>query len=156
VIQSEGVMGLLDPYYRAIRGVPSQLSSPLGMSDMVAEMAMSGGGGGSYDANGNRWEQLAARRAQNRYGWGPQDFRYIDWIIGGGGPNDVVAESRWNPNAVNPSSGAYGIPQILPQAHPESLGLNPSQQVNWLLRYIQQRYGTPQAAYAFKSDKGWY
>ena len=154
----EGVMGLLEPYYRAIRAVPSEMES-LGVEDMMNEMAMSGGLGGmsgSYDSDANRWEQLAARRAQNRYGWGPQDFRYIDWIISGGGPSNVVAESHWNPNAVNPNGGAYGIPQILPRAHPDALGLGPSQQVNWLLNYIKNRYGTPQSAYQHKASSGWY
>ena len=41
----------------------------------------------------------------NRYGWGGQ-FAALNSII--------THESGWNPNAVNPSSGAYGLGQALP------------------------------------------
>lgn len=73
-------------------------------------------------------------------------------------------ESSWNNHAMNPSSGAYGIPQALPytkmtkQAWPESAGGNsdPSYQISWGLEYIKERYGSPVAAWAHEQAQGWY
>jgi hypothetical protein len=44
-------------------------------------------------------------------------------------------ESGWNPYAVNPSSGAYGIPQALGHGHPFNLG-DYANQIRWGLGYI--------------------
>jgi len=95
------------------------------------------------------WERRAHKRAVNQYGYTPKDWHALDSII--------ERESSWNPNAVNPSSGAYGIPQILPSAHP-SAGLqnDPMGQIKWLLSYIQSRYGGPMGALAHKDETGWY
>ena len=68
-------------------------------------------------------------------------------------------ESGWNPHAVNASSGAFGIPQILPSAHPDvSRNLSPQQQIDWGLQYIMQRYGSPLAAWRFERSHtpNWY
>ncbi len=60
----------------------------------------------------------------------------------------IVNESGCNPNAVNPSSGACGIPQSLPC---EKMGgvnsdgtsqASPVQQLIWMDNYIKDRYGT--------------
>jgi hypothetical protein len=64
-------------------------------------------------------------------------------------------ESSWNANAVNKSSGAYGIPQALGHGHPYSLG-DASAQIKWGLDYIKQRYGTPDAAWAHEVAHNWY
>ena len=97
----------------------------------------------------SHWEEVASRMAQNRYGYSPQDFAKLDSIIS--------RESNWNPNAVNENSGAYGIPQILPSAHPNAnLQGNPRGQIRWLLDYIQGRYGGVDQALAFKDREGWY
>jgi hypothetical protein len=137
----------MDPLYGAMYGSVSPAGGPPG----------TGGPANPGNMSGNNYEQMARQMAAKKYGWGQGDFRFIDWIIGGGGPNNVTAESSWNPKAVNPSSGAYGIPQILPSAHPGvNLQNNPQGQIRWLLNYIKGRYGTPQDAYQFKSNKGWY
>jgi hypothetical protein len=95
------------------------------------------------------WQQVARRRAARRYGWTGTQWAAINSI--------VSSESGWNPNAVNPTSGAYGIPQILPSAHPDThLQGDPLGQIKWLLRYIKARYGSPQAALAFRQQHGWY
>ena len=147
---------LLSPYAAAVNAEPTTPAS-LGMGTSFAptnlmQLAQGGGqgpsGGGNYDPDASRWEQVAAKMARNKYGWGADEFADIDSIIS--------RESGWNPNAVNPSSGAYGIPQILPAAHPDSLGLNPREQIRWLLNYIQGRYGSPSQALAFKDKEGWY
>jgi hypothetical protein len=64
-------------------------------------------------------------------------------------------ESGWNANAVNKSSGAYGIPQALGHGHPYNLG-DASAQIKWGLDYIKQRYGSPDAAWAHEVAHNWY
>ncbi|MDO5721487.1 MAG: ubiquitin-like domain-containing protein [Actinomycetaceae bacterium] len=69
-------------------------------------------------------------------------------------------ESGWNPYAMNPSSGAYGIPQSLPGEKMASAGAdwrtNPATQIAWGLGYIEARYGTPCAAWGHSNSVGWY
>jgi hypothetical protein len=64
-------------------------------------------------------------------------------------------ESGWNANAVNKSSGAYGIPQALGKGHPFNLG-DASAQIAWGLNYIKGRYGSPDAAWAHEVAHNWY
>ena len=64
-------------------------------------------------------------------------------------------ESGWNPWAVNPSSGAAGIPQALGHGHVFDLG-DAYSQILWGLDYIAGRYGTPAAAWQHELDYGWY
>jgi hypothetical protein len=65
-------------------------------------------------------------------------------------------ESGWRVNAHNPS-GAHGIPQALP-GHKMGTGWqsNPAVQINWGLKYIKNRYGTPCKALAFWNRNHWY
>jgi hypothetical protein len=56
---------------------------------------------------------------------------------------------------VNPSSGAYGIPQSLGHGHPYALG-DYKNQIIWGLNYIRQRYGSPSAAWAHEVANNWY
>jgi hypothetical protein len=49
-------------------------------------------------------------------------------------------ESAWNPKAYNKSSGTVGIPQ---GKSVWLLTATPIQQVEWGLRYIKHRHGTP-------------
>jgi TP901 family phage tail tape measure protein len=64
-------------------------------------------------------------------------------------------ESGWNPDAVNASSGAYGIPQALGHGHPYNLG-DYKAQVVWGENYIAQRYGSPAAAWSHEVADNWY
>jgi hypothetical protein len=66
-------------------------------------------------------------------------------------------ESGWDPKAVNKSSGATGIPQLLPSAHdiPKNWD-DPMVQINWGLDYIFSRYGSPSAAWQHSQSQGWY
>ena len=67
-------------------------------------------------------------------------------------------ESGWNPNTVNKSSGACGIPQ----AHPcnkivKQQGSNDwKAQIRWGINYITARYKTPCGAWGHFQNKGWY
>ena len=66
-------------------------------------------------------------------------------------------ESGWDPGAVNPDSGAFGIPQALPSVHghPYALG-DWRAQIRWGHRYITRRYGDPCTAWAHEQAAGWY
>ncbi|HEX5247808.1 MAG TPA: hypothetical protein VFW41_11835 [Gaiellaceae bacterium] len=65
-------------------------------------------------------------------------------------------ESGWSPTAVNPKSGAKGIPQELGHTVPASYDTDPRVQITWGLNYIKQRYGSPAAAWAHEQQFGWY
>jgi hypothetical protein len=69
-------------------------------------------------------------------------------------------ESGWRVNAMNPSSGAYGIPQALPGSKMATAGsdweTNAATQIEWGLGYISARYGSPCGAWAHSEDRGWY
>jgi peptidoglycan DL-endopeptidase CwlO len=62
------------------------------------------------------------------------------------------AESGWSWSALNPSSGAYGIPQSLPGWKMASAGsdwlTNPATQIAWGMGYIKSTYGSPCQAHA--------
>lgn len=90
--------------------------------------------------------------------WGnPEEFKCLNQL--------VHHESRWNPKALNKSSGAYGLFQFLPTTwknykypyRPK----DPEIQIKAGLRYIFKRYKTPCKAWAFwqkQAHKGkpWY
>jgi hypothetical protein len=68
-------------------------------------------------------------------------------------------ESGWNPNAQNPSSTAYGIPQFLNSTW-ASTGIaktsDPYRQIDAGLIYIKNRYGSPCGAWDFWRAHNWY
>lgn len=66
----------------------------------------------------------------------------------------AMRESGFNPNALNKSSGACGIPQALPCSKIKDKSI--SGQIDWMINYIKSRYGTPQEAWAHSQNKGWY
>ncbi|MFF0554823.1 transglycosylase SLT domain-containing protein [Streptomyces sp. NPDC020472] len=72
----------------------------------------------------------------------------------------VEHESGWNHTATNSSSGAYGLVQALPASKMASAGAdwktNPATQIKWGLNYMNERYGSPNAAWAFWQANGWY
>ncbi|MFI9152123.1 transglycosylase SLT domain-containing protein [Streptomyces sp. NPDC053367] len=74
--------------------------------------------------------------------------------------NIVDHESSWNYQAVNPSSGAYGLFQALPGSKMSSVGsdwqTNPATQIKWGLNYMNERYGSPCGAWSFWQANHWY
>ncbi|MGY1730960.1 transglycosylase SLT domain-containing protein [Geodermatophilus sp. SYSU D01045] len=68
-------------------------------------------------------------------------------------------ESGWNPNAQNPTSTAYGIPQFLNSTW-ASTGIAKTsdgyRQIDAGLIYIEQRYGSACDAWAHSQATGWY
>ncbi len=93
-----------------------------------------------------------ARGAIGAYGWGDDQFGCLVLLWN--------RESGWRANALNPSSGAYGIPQALPAEKMAAAGAdwrtNGNTQVNWGLSYIRSRYGSPCAAWDHSQRVGWY
>ncbi|WP_037683376.1 transglycosylase SLT domain-containing protein [Streptomyces griseus] len=74
--------------------------------------------------------------------------------------NIVNHESTWNYQAVNPSSGAYGLVQALPAGKMASAGAdwrtNPATQIKWGLNYMNERYGSPCDAWGYWQANGNY
>ncbi len=101
--------------------------------------------------NVQRYPKSVARILLADRGWSGQ-FGCLDSLW--------TRESRWNYQASNRSSGAYGIPQALPGSKMASVGsdwrTNPVTQMRWGLDYIASRYGTPCGAWGHSENYGWY
>ena len=93
-----------------------------------------------------------ARTMLGDFGWGEGQFGCLDSLW--------MKESGWSTSASNGSSGAYGIPQSLPGSKMSSAGpdwqSNPATQIKWGLGYIQERYGSPCAAWGHSQATNWY
>jgi hypothetical protein len=69
----------------------------------------------------------------------------------------IQRESGCNHQAVNPSSGACGIPQALPCSKlPQGINTSPVDQLIWMQNYIMGRYGSWEAAIAHHDANNWY
>jgi len=94
----------------------------------------------------------AGRQLAAVYGWTGRQWTCLEQLW--------TRESRWNYQAKNPSSGAYGIPQALPGEKMATAGKdwrsNPATQIRWGLRYIKGRYGSPCSAWGTFTSRGWY
>lgn len=105
--------------------------------------------GGNATVNQNIGKLLATP-----YGWGTgPEWDALNQLW--------TRESGWNNTAKNSSSGAYGIPQALPESKlpalgQESGGSSASAQIAWGLSYIKSRYGSPSAAWAHETANSWY
>jgi hypothetical protein len=84
--------------------------------------------------------------------WASWEFRFLNRLWDN--------ESSWNPQANNPYSGAYGIPQAVPGYKMAAAGpdwrWSARTQIRWGLSYIQERYGNPLGAWQHESWYGWY
>lgn len=81
--------------------------------------------------------------------FGESEWSYFDSLI--------TRESGWNPQAMNASSGACGLPQALPcRKLPNGINSTVEEQVQWTINYIKNRYGTPSEAVSFHNSRGWY
>src|SRR5258708_37762289 len=73
----------------------------------------------------------------------------------------AMRECGWNQCARNPSSGAYGIPQALPEsklpfAGQAAGGSNPAAQIAWMASYMSSVYGGPAGAAQHEAAFNWY
>ncbi|QTX04724.1 hypothetical protein [Agromyces archimandritae] len=93
-----------------------------------------------------------AAAAIGSYGWGENEYTCLVLLWN--------RESSWRADALNPESGAYGIPQSLPAGKMASAGpdwlTNPETQIDWGLAYISGRYGAPCGAWAHSEAVNWY
>lgn len=87
-----------------------------------------------------------------------------DWLAASGIPQSqwgyvdqiVSRESGWNPNAVNPSSGACGLGQQLPCGKWAGAWNDPVAALRAMNGYVVGRYGSWQGAVAFWNANHWY
>jgi hypothetical protein len=98
-------------------------------------------------------EQNYAKSLLPQFGWVFGQLRSLISLWNG--------ESGWNPNAQNPGSSAYGIAQFLDSTWAGVGGSKTSdwkKQILYGMRYIQQSYGSPAAAFAAWSGRSphWY
>jgi len=121
--------------------------------------AASNGGGNAYPSTEGVTvdpadAQAYARSVLGSYGWGDDQFGCLVSLW--------TQESGWRANALNASSGAYGIPQALPASKLAAAGAdwrtNAHTQVNWGLAYVKGRYGSPCAAWDHEMSQNphWY
>lgn len=74
----------------------------------------------------------------------------------------IQRESGCNPLAVNPSSGACGIPQSLPCSKMGAVNqdgtsaVDPVSQLIWMQNYVMARYGSWDGAIAWHDANNWY
>jgi hypothetical protein len=109
----------------------------------------------SRDAERKKLEGTPKEVAMNLlpdHGWGQSQFGCLEKLWN--------KESRWQVDADNPTSSAYGIPQALPGIRMAAYGAdwrtNPVTQIRWGLDYIEDAYGSPCNAWAHSQAKGWY
>lgn len=125
---------------------------------ILTSLPGSGSGAGTPGRGGSGSAGQAQRYAASRlgaYGWDSSQMSPLVSLWN--------RESGWSPFAVNPSSNAQGIPQLLPSAHPGAHPGFPSwppvsfkPQVDWGLGYIKGAYGSPARAWAHETTAGWY
>ena len=145
-----------------VGGVPQAAfdSAKKPLVDKAIELAkntmasMAGPGAANYLSGANIPGDVAekVRKAFELYGWGSgAEWEAAKWII--------THESGWNPTAVNPSSGAWGLFQFLGATKDNYYPTNdpdPYKQGQAGAKYMKDRYGTPSAAKAFWQAHNWY
>ena len=109
----------------------------------------------SRDAERNKYEGTPKEIARNLladHGWDQDQWPCLEKLWN--------RESRWQVDADNPTSSAYGIPQALPGRRMAEYGAdwrtNPVTQIKWGLDYIEDAHDSPCGAWAHSEAKGWY
>lgn len=120
------------------------ISGRMGSGDIYHGNSNSGGTNVKPTGGHENWMRMA--------GFKPSEYAAIDYIVN--------HESSWNPQATNPGSGAYGLPQSLPASKLASAGsdwrTNPITQLRWMRDYVNGRYGGANGALAFWKRNHWY
>lgn len=68
----------------------------------------------------------------------------------------IIKESGCRPDAINPTSGACGIPQALPCSKMQCSLSDPVCQLKWMDNYVKSRYGSWANAKSFWVANNWY
>jgi hypothetical protein len=112
-------------------------------SSLAKATAFTGGGAGSPLI------RVLGQNIANAMGYGSQ-FSAIDFVFS--------HESSWNPNAQNPTSSAYGIPQFLDSTWAAYGGKtsDPARQIRDGIQYMVDRYSSPNGAASFWQGHHWY
>jgi hypothetical protein len=117
--------------------------------------ALAGAGAGGVGGPGGGAPAANAALAFALYHsqFGPTDWSAWNFV--------EMREAGWNQFARNPSSGAYGIPQALPEsklpfAGQAAGGSNPMAQITWMWNYMKSVYGGPQGAASHEATFNWY
>jgi hypothetical protein len=119
---------------------------PINKESVISQAAAAGIGSA---VGGNAIKSLAMSMLQQR-GWGGY-WNVFDSL--------VTRESGWNPLAQNPTSTAFGLGQFLNSTWDDVGGVktsDPHMQLEYLMRYIAQRYGNPEKAFDFWLRNHWY
>ncbi|WP_420366804.1 hypothetical protein AAEP80_09275 [Curtobacterium sp. L3-7] len=135
--------------YEVGQAVAAQAAAQAAAAQAAAEAAVTTPSTGtSYPSTSGVTVDPAAAKAYARsvlgnYGWGDDQYGCLVSLW--------TQESGWRANALNSSSGAYGIPQALPASKLGAAGAdwrtNANTQINWGLAYIKSSYGTPCGAW---------
>lgn len=146
--------------YTYVYSTGSDPSTPAGTSDtsevsyasMGCPVGDGSGNTGAASADAKTAQEYAKKTMKEQYGWGDDEYQALLKLWN--------KESGWNYKAENKSSGAYGIPQSLPGNKMATMGvdwrMNYQTQINWGLKYIRDRYGTPSRAWAHNQQTNWY
>lgn len=137
--------------------VPADITDPkllqaialLGLTPEEFLEGVRGGGTGRGVSNAQSNRRLGQRMNEKK-GWGG-DWNSLNSLW--------TKESGWNNTAQNPTSTAYGIPQFLNGTWAtvgEKKTDDPASQIRAGLKYIDQRYGDPDKAWAHSKAKNWY
>ncbi|MFZ6990824.1 coiled-coil domain-containing protein [Curtobacterium sp. RRHDQ66] len=139
----------VEQQYEVGQAVAAQAAAQAAAAQAAAEAAASTPSSGtSYPSTAGVTVDPAAAKAYARsvlgnYGWGDDQYGCLVSLW--------TQESGWRANALNSSSGAYGIPQALPASKLGAAGAdwrtNQNTQINWGLAYIKSSYGTPCGAW---------
>ncbi|MBO0693811.1 MAG: C40 family peptidase [Acidimicrobiaceae bacterium] len=117
----------------------------------LADATLAASGAGLIDTSSTDPNKGIARALVDSL-WNDNQWVYLDLLW--------TQESGWNPLAINPTSGAFGIPQSLPANKMSSVAsdwaTDPTTQILWGVEYIQGTYGSPQAAWAHEVAFNWY
>ncbi len=102
-----------------------------------------------YTPEGFRASNKALVMAQVDAIWGADQEYAMDQIM--------VHEAHYNNLAVNPNGGACGMFQALPCSKMGCSSLDDVDcQIKWGINYVQNRYGSPNAAWEFWKLNNWY
>jgi hypothetical protein len=121
-------------------------------------------------SNSGSWQSIVQNTAA-QFGWGSGSaWQAISYL-------ESKEDGSFDPKAINPTSGALGIAQALGHGNANTAGTlgneyggfgltdaqaraanngDPAAQALWMMNYIKDRYGTPEAAAAHEQTYGWY
>lgn len=142
--------GLISQWPKTI-GTKMTKAAKTKLADAAAQMQSVAGGAGIDMSNIKGSVVQQVQEVFKRHGWTGDQWDAASWII--------QHESGWDPNATNPSSGAYGLFQFLGATKDKYLpgpDYSVPTQANAGARYIKDRYTDPIGAKAAWERQGWY